>query len=168
MCFAISHPRLLQGLIIINSFPVIRRRLRLFIAAVLLKAVPWGAMQIVRRFTESHMHSPHALPEDLREFHQRMRFVGKNGYIRRLEILRDYDLEERLQSILTPTLFLAGDLDRLVPSVEEARFMASRMPHANVKVLYGYGHICMINHDFNLLHYTISWLEGLSGIGKDI
>ncbi|MDX1387532.1 MAG: alpha/beta hydrolase, partial [bacterium] len=58
-----------------------------------------------------------------------------------------------------PTLFLAGELDQLVPSVKEANFMAERMPQAKVIRLENYGHICLINHDFNLLDYVGPWLE---------
>ena len=161
MSFALSHPRWVKGLVVVNSFPVIRERFQLYVAPPILKWVPWGAMRIVRRFTESRLHSPHALPEDLAEFHERLRLVGRNGYIRRLEILQGYDIQERLPELETPTLFLAGSLDQLVPSVDEARFMASRMPRAKVVVLEGYGHICMINHDFSLLEHIGPWLRGL-------
>jgi pimeloyl-ACP methyl ester carboxylesterase len=159
LSFALSHPELLSGLVILNSFPKVRKRLQIAVAPFLLKAMPWGAMPIVRRFTESRMHSPHALPEDLAEFHERMRSVGREGYIRRLEILKGYDILNRLEEIQTPTLFLAGELDRLVSSVKEAEIMSSRMPQASVVVLKGYGHICLINHDFNLLDYITPWLE---------
>jgi pimeloyl-ACP methyl ester carboxylesterase len=159
LSFALSHPELLIGLIIVNSFPVIHQKNRLRFAPLLLKAMPWGAMRIVRRFTESRMHSPHALPEDLAEFHQRMRSVGKKGYIRRLKILQEYDIRDRLQEIPIATLFLAGELDRLVPSVREAQFMAGTMPHASAVTLKGYGHVCLINHDFNLLDYILPWMK---------
>jgi pimeloyl-ACP methyl ester carboxylesterase len=100
------------------------------------------------------------LPEDLSEFYERTRSVGRKAYVRRLEILGTYDIRDRLGQIQVPTLFLAGDQDRLVPSVEEAHFMAARMPQATVKVLRGYGHICLINHDFNLREEIAPWLDG--------
>ncbi|KAB2843079.1 alpha/beta hydrolase [bacterium] len=159
LSFALAHPDRLRGLVILNSFPKIRKPFQLRVAPTLLRWMPWGAMPLVRRFTESRIHSPHALPEDLAEFHQRLRWVGKRGYIRRLEILRTYDITERLPEIETPALFLAGELDRLVPSVREAEFMSRRMPNASMVSLRGYGHVCMINHDFNLLDYILPWLE---------
>ncbi|MCU0571680.1 MAG: alpha/beta hydrolase [Syntrophobacteraceae bacterium] len=163
LSFAVAYPRLLLGLVIVNSFPVIRRRIRLNLAPRLLKLVPWGAMPFVRRFTESRLHSPHTLPVDLAEFHERTRSIGRQGYIRRLEILQQYDIRGQLQRIRTPTLLLAGDLDHLVPSVREARFMASRLPNATVRILKGYGHICLINHDFSLLDHIAPWLENMTG-----
>ncbi len=165
LSYALSYPEHLHGLIILNSFPKIRTETRLKLAPWLLKITPWGAMGLVRRFTESRLHSPHALPEDLKQFHQCMKHIGKAGYIRRLEILQSYDLSAQLENISTPTLFLAGDLDRLIPSVQEATFMARQMPQATVKILKGYGHICMINHDFDLFEITSSWLKKFDLLG---
>jgi pimeloyl-ACP methyl ester carboxylesterase len=164
LSFALAHAELLRGLIVVNSFPVIRQRLRLRLAPLLLKTLPWGTMGLVRRFTGRRLHSPHTRPEDLAEFNQRIAVVRRTGYIRRLEILQTYDIRRRLAEIATPTLLLAGDRDRLVPSVREANFMAARMPRATVSVLEGYGHICMINHDLSLLDYMLPWLETLPAI----
>ncbi|MEE9264351.1 MAG: alpha/beta hydrolase [Vicinamibacteria bacterium] len=160
LSFALTHPEKLRGLVILNSFPTIRKRFRIRLAPHLLRVVPWGTMNLVRRFTRSRLHSPHTLPEDLSEFFERTRAVGRKGYIRRLEILRTYDIREWLGAIQVPTLFLAGDQDHLVPSVEEAHFMAARMPKATVKVLRGDGHVCLINHDVNLLEEISPWLAG--------
>jgi 3-oxoadipate enol-lactonase len=158
LSFALHHPERLAGLVILNSFPYIRQRLRIRLGPALLKILPWGAMPLVRRFTESRLHSSHTLPEDLEEFHRRTQAIGRRGYIRRLELLREYDIREQLHRIDVPTLFLAADEDHLVPSVPEARFMASRMPRATVRVLEGYGHICMIHHHFDLLEQLEPWL----------
>ena len=163
LSFGLAHPERLRGLVILNSFPAIRQRWRMRLAPRLLRIVPWGTMNLVRRLSRSRLHSPHTSPEDLSEFLERSRAVGRRGYIRRLEILRTYDLRERLVEIRVPTLFLAGDLDHIVPSVEEAHFMAARMPHATVKVLRGYGHVCLINHEFNLLEEISPWLAGVEG-----
>lgn len=157
LSFALAHPERVCGLVIVNSFSRVPQRARLRIAPLALRAVPWGAMPLVRRFTERRLHSPHALPEDLHEFRERSRQIGREGYIRRLEILRDYDVREKLGEVRAPTLFLAGDQDHLVPSVREARFMSERVPDAEMKILEGYGHICLINHDLSLLDHIEPW-----------
>jgi pimeloyl-ACP methyl ester carboxylesterase len=158
LSFALRYPEKLEGLVILNSFPYVRQRVPIALGPALLKLMPWGAMPLMRRFTESRLHSSHTRAEDLAEFHRRTRAIGRRGYIRRLEILREYDIRRELQRIEVPTLFLAADEDRLVPSVEEARFMAARMPRATVRVLEGYGHVCMIHHDFDLLQHVEPWL----------
>ncbi len=161
MSLALAHPDIVSGLVIVNSFPVIRRRVRLRAAPMLLRMFPWAAMPAVRRFTENRLHSPHTNAEDLREFHERSKSIGREGYIRRLELLGDYDIRTRLKELETPTLFLAGDRDRLLPSVFEARYMAARAPCAELHILRGYGHICLINHDLNLLDFIEPWYEKL-------
>lgn len=159
MSYALARPSSLAGLVIINSFPRIRDRLSLRLAPLALRLVPWGAMALVRRFTESRLHSPHVKPEDLAEFHQRAKAIGREGYIRRLEILAGYDIRDRLNGISVPTLLLASDHDQLVASVDEAAFMAERIPDAEMRVLEGYGHICLINHDLDLLDYVGPWFD---------
>lgn len=159
LSFALAHPERLRGLVILNSFPVIRQRWKLFLGPAALRLLPWGAMPLVRRFTEARLHSPHARPEDLHEFRERSKQIGKAGYLRRLEILRHYDIRERLGELHPPTLFLAGDRDQLLPAVSEAGYMAARTPRGTVVVLEGYGHICMINHDFDLMNYIGPWSE---------
>lgn len=161
MSLALAHPECVSGLVILNSFSYIRDRVRLRLGPLLLRTFPWAAMPLVRRFTQSRLHSPHAKPEDLREFHERARQIARPGYIRRLEILWTYDIRERMAGIQAPTLFLAGDRDRLLPSVEEARFMAARTPNASLRVLEGYGHICLIDRDLNLLDHIGPWHDGL-------
>jgi pimeloyl-ACP methyl ester carboxylesterase len=76
-----------------------------------------------------------------------------------LEILRDYDVSERLAEIRAPTLFLAGDDDRLVPSVRMARYMTERVPGSEMRVLEGYGHVCLINHDLDLIDHVAPWWD---------
>ncbi len=164
LSFALAHPERLHGIIIVNSFPVIRERLKIRLAPILLRLLPWGAMRLVRRFTAARLHSPHASREDLREFRQRARAIEREGYIRRLEILGWYDIRSRLRRVEPPALFLAGDQDRLVPSVAEARLMASRVPNATLRILEGYGHICLIDHDLDLLDYVGPWFDGLEGL----
>ena len=162
MSFALAYPDHVQGLVVINSFPVlrgVRKRVELRVGPRVLRLFPWAAMPVVRRLTEAKLHSPHTLPEDLAEFHERAKSIGREGYIRRVEILRHYDIQDRLQEIKCPTLFIAGDRDKLIPSVREAHFMASRVPNASLQILEGYGHICLINHDLNLLDYVQPWYE---------
>lgn len=68
LSYALTHPESVRGLVILNSFPYIRKRVQLRLGPPLLRAMPWGAMNLVRRFTRFKLHSPQARPEDLREF----------------------------------------------------------------------------------------------------
>ncbi len=159
MTTALRHPDVVRGLVILNSFPRIDERFKLRVAPTLLKMMPWGAMPLVRRYTSAHLHSPHALPEDLHEFLERAKQIDRKAYIRRLEILQDFDIRDELHAITAPTMFLAGDLDRLLPSVRWARYMQQRVESSRMHVLEGYGHVCLINHDLDLVDYIGPWWD---------
>lgn len=159
MTTALRYPEVVRGLVIVNSFPRIAQRIKLRAAPLLLRAMPWGAMPFVRRYTSARLHSPHALPEDLAEFRERAKQIDRDAYIRRLEILQDFDIRERLHEIATPTLFLAGDVDRLLPSVHWARYMHARVGPSQLQVLEGYGHVCLINHDLDLCALIGPWWD---------
>ena len=162
MSTALAHPDQVRGLVIVNSFPWLARRIQIRLAPLAMRLIPWAAMPLVRSFTESRLHSSHTLPEDLAQFHERAKAIGRRGYIRRLEVLRRYDLRDRLVELAPPTLFLAGDEDRLLPSVRWARYMAERVPGAELTVLEGYGHICLINHDLDLTDHIAPWWASIN------
>lgn len=157
MSVALARPELVKGLIIINSFPYLENRLQLALAPRIVKLLPWVAMPAVRRLTEHRLHSAHALDEDLHEFRVRMRGIGRDGYIRRLELLMQYDIRARLAQLAMPVLFLAGTDDKLVPSARWAQYMAARVPGGRVLLLEGYGHCCLINHDLDLAQLVREW-----------
>ena len=157
MSLAISRPGLVAGLVIVNSFPYFDERLKLRLAPRLLRLIPWAAMPIVRRYTSDHLHSPHTDRSDIEEFRERAKSIDRDSYIRRLEILSSYDVRDRLCEIETPTLFLAGDRDRLLPSVTWATFMHERVPRSSMTVLEGYGHVCLIDHDLDLTDHVLPW-----------
>jgi len=159
MSMALARPDLVRGLVIVNSFPYFDQRIRLFAAPKLMRMVPWGAMPLVRRYTSAHLHSPHTNVEDIEEFLERAKSIDRDSYIRRLEIIRDYDIREQLAGIDTPTLYLAGTLDRLVPSVQWANYMAERVPGAEMQALDGYGHVCLIDHDLDISERIRPWWQ---------
>lgn len=157
MSLALAKPDLVAGLVIINSFPYLDNRVQLLLAPKITKLVPWVAMPTIRRVTEHRLHSAHALDEDLQEFRRRMRGIGRDGYLRRLEILWDYDIRADLGQLKMPVLFIAGTEDRLVPSVRWADYMGQRVPRSAVIHLDGYGHCCLINHDLDLSELVGDW-----------
>jgi pimeloyl-ACP methyl ester carboxylesterase len=87
-----------------------------------------------------------------------MRATTRQGYLSRLRMLREYDVRRRLAEVQAPVLYLAADGDKLVPSVEQARLMASLTPHATMRVLEGHGHICLIAPDIDLGAILDEWI----------
>jgi len=158
MSYALAAPDRVRGLVVLNSFAHFTPQIRLRAGLAALRLLPWGAMRIVRRFTASHLHSPHTHQEEIARFLQLTARATKRGYVNRLRILTSYDVRPRLADLRPPALFLASDRDRLVPAVEQARLMARRAPGAVVRVLEGHGHICLISPDIDLGRILIRWL----------
>ena len=162
LSFALEHPRMLERLVVLNSFPRFLPQGRLHVAIALLSAVPfpWQAMSLVRRLTASRLHSRHTHTREIRRFLELTARTTRRGYLQRLQVLRQYDVRQRLGEIEAPTLFLASDRDHLVPAVEQARYMAERVPGATLHVLRGHGHICLIAPDLDLGQILENWAAG--------
>jgi 3-oxoadipate enol-lactonase len=160
LSFALAHPELVRALVIVNSFPHFRPQYRLRAAIAAIGLMPWGAMTLVRRVTMFRMHSRFTHRAERRRFLAETRATTKAGYLNRLRILMEYDVLPHLHRLRVPTLFLAADQDHLVPAVAQARLMASRMPGAQVRVLEGHGHICLIAPNLDLEQIIAAWRAG--------
>jgi pimeloyl-ACP methyl ester carboxylesterase len=159
LSLALARPERVEALVILNSFPYFAPQLRLRLAIHGLGILPWGAMPLVRRLTAFRMHSKHTHRDDVQRFLALARQSTKAGYIGRLRILERYDVRHRLHDIRCPTLFLAAEQDHLVPSVPQARYMATRVSGSTVRVLNGHGHICLIAQSINLASVLADWLR---------
>jgi len=162
LSLALAHPERVAALVVLNSFPYFAPQFRLRLAFYGLKAIPWGAMAVVRRLTAFRMHSPHTHRREIRRFLELTARASKAGYLGRLKLLRQYDVRARLAEIRCPTLFLAAENDHLVPAAAQARYMADRVPGAVMRVLEGHGHVCLIAPDLDLAHVLHEW-QGWNG-----
>lgn len=161
MSFALTHPDLVRALVVVNSFPRFLPQSSLWLAITALRLVPWETMPLVRRLTAFRLHSCHTHRAEIHRFLEVTRQTRRDGYLSRLRILRRYDVRERLGALAMPTLFLASELDHLVPAVREGRYMAERVPGAVLRVLRGHGHICMIAPDLDLERVLHEWRPDL-------
>lgn len=157
LSYALAHPESVARLVVLNSFAYFGPQARLWLGYHLLKATPWGMMRLMRQLTAWRMHSPQTGKAELRRFHELMRATTREGYLARLAILRTYDVRDQLPLLTAPTLYLASDLDNLVPSVQQARLMAHSTPGATLRILHGHGHICLIAPDLDLLPILEGW-----------
>jgi 3-oxoadipate enol-lactonase/3-oxoadipate enol-lactonase/4-carboxymuconolactone decarboxylase len=159
LTFALAHPEQVTALVILNSFPYFSPQFRLDLAILGLTAVPWNAMPMVRRVTAWRLHSRHTHHAEMRRFFELTAGATRRGYLNRLKLLRRYDVRNRLGDLRQPVLFLAAEDDHLVPSVEQARYMADRVPSSAMRVLTGHGHICLIAPDIDLSAIINDWRE---------
>ena len=157
LTFALTDPARVSALVVLNSFPHFGPQLRLRAAICGLKLMPWGAMHLSRRLTAFRLHSKHTHRREVRRFIELTTNVTRDGYVGRLGLLKGYDVRDRLHSLQTATLFLASERDNLVPSVAQARYMVDRVRGAQMRVLEGHGHICLIAPDIDLAQIVKEW-----------
>lgn len=157
LSYAIAHPEQVERLVILNSFAHFGSQARLWLGYHLLRATPWGMMRLLRQLNARRMHSPQTEREEIQRFHELMRSSTREGYLSRLRILRDYDVRLHLPSIAAPVLYLAGDRDTLVPSVEQAQLMSELTPGGSMRILEGHGHSCLIAPDLDLSAILDDW-----------
>jgi 3-oxoadipate enol-lactonase len=143
--FALRYPRMVGKLVVVNSFPRFRGRLRITLAVALASGLPFRLLWPFRRLASAFaLFIDGVNREDRRLFWKAIRTVGGEGYARRLQLIAELDIEHRLSEIQAPALFIAGDRDLLVPSRKEALAMAKRMPNSTVKIIRGAGHACLL------------------------
>lgn len=159
MSFALARPEQVSALVVLNSFPYFAPRFRLRLARYGLALLPWGAMALIRRATAFRLHSAHTHREEIRRFMELTAAATRDGYLNRLQLLMSYDIRHRLHELRPPVLFLAAEQDHLVPSVQQAELMVSRVPRATLRILHGHGHICLIAPDLCLRDTLLPWLK---------
>jgi pimeloyl-ACP methyl ester carboxylesterase len=103
------------------------------------------------------LHSRFTHRAEIQRFLELTRDTSRNGYLARLQILREYDVRDRLGELRMPVLFLASERDHLVPSVQQGHFMAQRVPGATLRILPGHGHICLIAPNVDLGQILHEW-----------
>lgn len=150
--FALAYPNLLEKLVIINSFPYFRNRALFITGRLLLEFTPYELIQL-SRMAAVHLGllAEDMAVEEREKFISITRKIPKLAVARRMDLIRGYDIRDRLSKINTQTLFIAGRQDRLQNSVLEAEFMASQMSNAKVKVLENMGHIPLPSPKCSLL-----------------
>jgi pimeloyl-ACP methyl ester carboxylesterase len=143
--FALRYPKMVEKLVVVNSFPRFRGRLRIRLAVALASGLPFRLLWPFRRLSNAlGLFIDGVKREDRRLFWKAIRTVSGEGYARRLQLIAELDIEHRLSEIQAPALFIAGDRDLLVASRKEALAMAARMPDSTVKVIKAAGHACLL------------------------
>jgi pimeloyl-ACP methyl ester carboxylesterase len=158
LSFALRYPEMLERLIVVNSFARFPGRLRIKLAGLLAGALPFRALRPARMAASLlGLYLDGVSRDDRKRFFQAIRSVEGESYARRLKLIAELDHERRLNEIQTPTLFIAGEGDLLVPSAREARSMAARMPNAQVKVIPRAGHACLMGDRVRLADVLTEW-----------
>ena len=158
LTFALRYRSMIERLVLVNSFSRYRRRIRIRLAARLASIIPFRLLWPSRKAADSvGLLVDDVATEDRRRFFEIIRTVVRDGYARRLQLIAELDLDDRLSEIEVPALLIATEKDLLVPSIAEARLMAGRMPFATVKIIKGAGHACLLGNQVRLAEILNEW-----------
>lgn len=158
LMFALRHPQMVGRLVIVNSFPRYRQRLRIRLAAWFTSWLPFKAIWPLRCAASLlGLYLDGVRGADRRRFFQAVRTVSGKAYGRRLRLIAELDLDDRLAEIDMPVLLVATKKDMLVRSIREARFMAERLPNAKVKIITDAGHACLLGEAVRLADLLGEW-----------
>jgi len=158
LSFALRYPEMTRALVIINSFPRFRQRVLINLGIALTSMVPFPLLWPIRKSANILGLAIDAVaPSDRSVFWEAISTVNAEGYARRLRLIREFNVEERLPEIQSPTLLIAGDRDRVVPSEREACFMASRLPNATLRVIQGAGHAMLMGSQVRISELLNEW-----------
>jgi aminoacrylate hydrolase len=145
MAAALEHPELFERIILVNTFPHFRERLKIHAGCALFRVFSPMLRAHRTRGARHVLFGGDVGEEDRRLFREYTGEVGREGYLSRLRIIRDTDLRPRLPELKTPALVVAGTADRFLDSVGAARQMASLLPRARLKLLEGTGHVALLS-----------------------
>jgi pimeloyl-ACP methyl ester carboxylesterase len=158
LVFALNYPQMVSRLVIVNSFPRYRERSKINLACRLSRVLPFRVVWPFRKLSNFIGLLVDRVPvEDRRRFFQTVSTIVEEGYRRRLQLIAELDIEERLPLISAPTLLVACRKDLLVRSIREARLMASALPNASVKIFEGSGHACLLGDSVKLADLIAEW-----------
>ena len=155
MHYVLAYPERVRRLILVNTFPYYRRRLRIQSARALAPLLHWGACRTIKSLiVDRILRSEGIEAPDLIRYQQIVREVDLPAYRCRLRLVQEADLRPRLHEIRVPTVILASGRDKLVPAVREARFMASCIRGAIVREFPRAGHALLLTPGFSLADYS--------------
>jgi len=150
--FALQHQNRIEHLVLVNTFPYFRRRIRLRLGLLLL---PFGFVnpgRWVREKTVARVMCSESVEQDAID--KLLECSFSHGYAatrQRMKLIKQIDVRNRLQEIQCPVTLVAAAKDKLLPSVKEARLMLQQMPNAKMVVLPDEGHTCLLSSKFSLL-----------------
>jgi pimeloyl-ACP methyl ester carboxylesterase len=153
--YVLHYPERVRRLLLVNTFPYYRGRLRIRLARILVGFLRFALWRRLKNFAvDQALLREGILPEDRQRYREVVRQIDLPAYRRRLQLVQETDLRPQLGRITATTVLLAAGRDKLVPSVAEAHFMAARIANAQVHEFPEAGHALLLTPGFSLADYV--------------
>jgi len=166
IAYVLRHPERVRRLILVNTFPYYSRQLRLFLGIRLSGLLTLDLARRIKDMIVDRILADEGIPEEDRlRYKEIVATIDLESYRRRLELLRQIDLRPRLPEIKVPAVLLAAGRDKIVPSVTEARYMASQIPNARLVEFPEAGHALLLTPGTSLAAYDDLPLDIISRQG---
>jgi len=151
---ATKHPALIERLILINPASCFNQRPLLSWGIGVSQWIPDFLHRSAALVLLPFMASLNRISEgDRLMLLKAMQSVPPNTISWRLSLLKSFCLESScLAKITQPVLVVASQGDRLLPSLEEGKNLVEKLPNAQMQILSGSGHVCLLESDINLKH----------------
>ena len=150
---ALKAPQLFNRIILVNPASAFHRRPWLNWASQLVYLVPPCFFEFSAIGLLPFLASLGLVDREIRhDLLKAMRLVPPVTVLWRLSLIKEFDDvdENQLRRITQPVLLIASALDRLLPSVTEARYLVKSLPKAKMVVLPYSGHACLVESAINL------------------
>jgi 3-oxoadipate enol-lactonase len=72
-----------------------------------------------------------------------------------------FDILSRVSEIRAPTLVICGAQDRMTP-VKYSRYLAAKIPHAQLRLIEGAGHMSMVEKPDEVSRALVEWIPSVS------
>lgn len=155
MHYVLAYPERVRRLILVNTFARYPGRLRIGAARCLAPLLRYRLACRIKDYAADRILAREGIaPADLRRYREIVHGVDLRAYCRRLALVERADLRGRLGEIAVPTVILAAGRDKLVCSVRQARYLASRIPRAIVHEFPHAGHALLLTPGVSLADYA--------------
>jgi pimeloyl-ACP methyl ester carboxylesterase len=149
LTLALSQPRLVHRLMLVNTFAWFPRRPFIKTLAFFGKYLPRRPASTRTRPFRGWFFSPSGISKgDKSEWWERTADVPMSAYGMRLQLLAGVDLRSRLEEIDVPAHVLVSPNDRIVPPCC-GRLLAKRLPNSKLIEIEA-GHAAMIHPDVDI------------------
>ncbi|MBW3619282.1 MAG: 3-oxoadipate enol-lactonase [Actinobacteria bacterium] len=140
---AAHHPHRVERVVLANTAARVGTREGWEDRAALVRREGMGAVAdaVIERFLSPGFRS--ADPDTTTRLRERLRSLDPEGYAACCEALATADLRAVAGEVAVPALIVGGTEDVATP-VDDAQWLAGRLPHAELVVLPGAGHLSSI------------------------